>query len=181
MKIQKLHIEGPLLIEPAVFHDSRGYFYESYNGKRFRDAGIDFDFVQDNVSLSSKNVLRGLHFQMPPFEQGKLVSVVSGSVLDVIVDIRSGSPTFGKNYSVILDAASHKMLWIPPGFAHGFLALEDNTMFFYKCTAFYDKASEKGILWNDSDLAIDWGIKNPLVSDKDMELMKFRDFAAVLS
>lgn len=180
MKVNKLPLDGCLLIETDVFPDSRGYFYELFNENRFRDAGINTEFVQDNLSMSKKNVLRGLHFQLPPHEQGKLVRVISGSVLDVMVDIRPESPTYGKNHSVVLSDTNKLMLWIPPGFAHGFLALDDNTIFYYKCTAFYNKQSEKGIIWNDKELGIDWGIENPIVSDKDLELNNFRDFAGTL-
>lgn len=176
MKIQELDIKGPLLIQPDIFSDERGYFFESFNESKFNDLGIPNNFVQDNQSMSSKNVLRGLHFQNAPYEQGKLVRVVSGAVLDVIVDIRIDSPTFGQNYKVRLDESNKLILWIPAGFAHGFLALEDNTIFFYKCTGFYNKQSESGIIWNDKDLSIDWGVENPIVSDKDEELQTFQEF-----
>jgi dTDP-4-dehydrorhamnose 3,5-epimerase len=180
MKIQKTTLDGVLIIEPAVFTDSRGYFFESFNSKRFEESGIRTDFVQDNQSESSKGVLRGLHFQSPPYEQGKLVRVVSGAVLDVVVDIRPNSSTFGKSFSMVLDATSNKMLWIPPGFAHGFLALDDRSIFLYKCTEYYNKASESGIIWNDPELNIDWGMKNPIVSDKDKELPTFQELTTQL-
>ena len=175
MQIKKLSIEGLLLIEPAVFYDERGYFLESYNETRFVNAGITERFVQDNHSVSAKGVLRGLHYQRPPYEQGKLVRVVSGAAVDIAVDIRKASSSYGKYVSVTLTEENRHMLWIPPGFAHGFLALEDNTVFLYKCTKVYHKASEYGIIWNDSDLGIDWNWNEPVVSEKDRELGMFRD------
>src|SRR5688572_28878762 len=132
MKVVKLPLEGVMLIDPSVFIDDRGYFFESYNEIDFQKAGIPDKFVQDNHSLSRKGVLRGLHFQVPPYEQGKLVRVVSGAALDVVVDIRKASPSYGKHLSVELNGETQQMLWIPPGFAHGFLALTENTVFLYK-------------------------------------------------
>ena len=167
MNIIETAIPGLLEIEPKVFGDSRGYFYESYNKQAFVEAGIDLEFVQDNQSLSSEGVLRGLHFQNPPYAQGKLVRVISGLVMDVAVDIRVGSPTYGQHHKVLLSGENKKMFWIPPGFAHGFLTLEDDTIFAYKCTNLYNKDSEGAVLWNDSQLNIDWGLENPLVSEKD--------------
>ena len=175
MEVIKTEIEGLLIIKPKVFEDSRGYFYESYNKERLREAGIDHEFVQDNQSLSSKGVLRGLHFQNPPYEQGKLIRVITGSVLDVAVDIRKNSPTYGRWLSAELSAVNKLMFWIPPGFAHGFVTLEDNTTFFYKCTGFYNYESEGAILWNDPDLNIDWKIKNPILSEKDKRCPVFRE------
>src|SRR5690242_9825374 len=139
MKFTPLPLDGLILIEPALYQDSRGYFFESYNQKLFEQNGIKLPFVQDNQSLSKKNVIRGLHFQEAPFEQGKLVSVIKGRVLDVAVDIRKSSSTFGKHVSVELSGENKKILWIPPGFAHGFSVLEDDTIFSYKCTNFYSK------------------------------------------
>lgn len=173
MKIIKTPIPGLLEIEPAIFGDDRGYFYESYNKDAFHQVGITADFVQDNQSLSSKGVLRGLHFQNPPHAQGKLVRVISGAVLDVALDIRVGSPTYGQHYSVELTDENKKMFWIPPGFAHGFLTLENDTIFAYKCTALYNKASEGAVLWNDPQLNINWNIDAPLVSAKDQEAPAF--------
>lgn len=173
MKIIKTPIPGLLEIEPAIFGDDRGYFYESYNKDAFYQVGITADFVQDNQSLSSKGVLRGLHFQNPPHAQGKLVRVISGAVLDVALDIRVGSPTYGQHYSVELTGENKKMFWIPPGFAHGFLTLENDTIFAYKCTALYNKASEGAVLWNDPQLNINWNIDAPLVSAKDQEAPAF--------
>ena len=166
---------GPVLIEPAIFYDDRGFFFESFSNRLKEIVEIEYEFVQDNQSVSCSNVIRGLHFQSPPYEQGKLVRVVSGVALDVIVDIRKTSPTFGKHFSVILNAVENKMFWIPPGFAHGFASLESNTIFLYKCTAPYNKESESGIIFNDQDLNIDWSIANPLVSEKDMSLKRLRD------
>jgi dTDP-4-dehydrorhamnose 3,5-epimerase len=175
MQITKLPLEGVLLIEPDVFFDERGFFLESYNETRFMEAGITTRFVQDNHSMSNKGVLRGLHYQRPPYDQGKLVRVVRGAVTDVVVDIRKSSPGYGKFASVSLTDENRRMLWIPPGFAHGFLALADNTVFLYKCTKVYNKSSENGILWNDPDLAINWNWEHPLVSAKDLELGTFRE------
>ncbi len=174
MEFRQTSIEGLIEILPRIFGDERGYFLESYHKKAFSDNGIPFDFVQDNQSLSSAGVLRGLHFQRDPHAQGKLVRVIMGKALDVAVDLRPGSPTFGKHEKFLLDARSHNMVYIPAGFAHGFLALEQ-CLFTYKCTNFYDKASEGGIIWNDPDLGIDWGIENPNISQKDLELPKFKD------
>ena len=167
MRIEKTFIPDLLLIYPTVFEDPRGYFFESYNAKAFQSAGIDEHFVQDNQSLSQKGVLRGLHFQVGEAAQSKLVRVIQGSVLDVAVDIRKGSPTFGKHYAVELNEKNKLMLYIPVGFAHGFLTLEDNTIFSYKCGNFYNKPLENGLAWNDPQLNIDWGTKDPLLSEKD--------------
>lgn len=163
-------MKGPLVLQPRVFFDQRGYFFESYNKEAFSQAGLNMEFVQDNQSMSQKGALRGLHFQAPPFAQGKLVRVVRGAVYDVIVDIRSSSPTFGRHYGIELSENNFTMLWIPEGFAHGFSTLEDNTVFQYKCTQVYNKASEGGILWNDPELEIDWKTENPILSEKDLQL-----------
>jgi dTDP-4-dehydrorhamnose 3,5-epimerase len=178
MKITPIELEGALLIEPAVFTDERGYFFESYHEERFTKAGITEKFVQDNQSLSSKGVIRGLHFQNPPYAQGKLVRVVSGAVDDIIVDIRKNSPTYGKHAKVRLTSENMLMLWIPVGFAHGFLTLTNNTLFLYKCTNVYNKNAEQGIIYNDKDLAIDWEFQNPLVSSKDLELGTFKNLVS---
>lgn len=164
-------------LHPTVFKDNRGYFFESFNEKKFQElTGSTVSFVQDNQSLSQKGVLRGLHFQVPPFAQAKLVRVLKGKVLDVAVDIRKGSPTFGKHFSVILDSEQHNMLFIPEGFAHGFHALEDDTVFFYKCSNYYHKDSERCIHWDDADLNIEWNAFNPLISDKDKEGISLAQF-----
>ena len=167
---------GLLLLEPRVFRDGRGYFFESFNALQAREAGIACDFVQDNQSLSSRGVLRGLHFQAPPYAQDKLVRVISGAVNDVVVDIRKKSPTFGQHYIAHLSADNFRMLFVPVGFAHGFETLEDNTIFQYKCSNYYNKASEGGLRWNDPTLRIEWELENPLVSDKDQELPYWSDF-----
>jgi dTDP-4-dehydrorhamnose 3,5-epimerase len=158
---------GLFELEPSVFEDNRGYFFESYNKRQFKNLGIDHDFVQDNQSLSQKGVVRGLHFQAPPFAQGKLVRVITGAVLDIALDIRKGSPTYGKFHAVELTEENKKLFWIPAGFAHGFCTLRDHTIFAYKCTEVYNKPSESCVLWNDADLNIDWGVNNPIVSAKD--------------
>lgn len=175
MKLIKTHIEGLVLIKPDILSDERGYFYESYQKEKFSDFGINVDFIQDNESMSSKNVLRGLHFQKDPFAQGKLVRVVCGAVLDIVVDIRKDSPTYGNWYRVELNSENKLIFWVPPGFAHGFLSLKDNTIFQYKCTNIYNRESEGSIIWNDPDLNIDWGIKDPIVSEKDMKSGFFKD------
>ncbi|MEY5040878.1 MAG: dTDP-4-dehydrorhamnose 3,5-epimerase [Bacteroidota bacterium] len=175
-------IETPLLdakiIVPRVFEDERGYFYESFNEKSFNEKIGDYNFVQDNQSKSQKGVLRGLHFQNPPYEQGKLVRVLAGSVLDVIVDIRKNSPTYGKHFSYVLCAAKKHAMWVPPGFAHGFLTLEDETVFFYKVTNYYNKESEGCIAYNSKDLGINWGIENPILSEKDKNASAFATFTS---
>lgn len=175
MKVKTVEIKGLLIIEPAVFEDDRGYFFEAYNAHKFKSAGLESDFVQDNLSKSSKNVLRGLHFQNPPYAQGKLVSVVRGSVLDVAVDIRKSSPTFGQHYSIVLSEINKIQFYIPPGFAHGFKTLEDDTIFSYKCTKAYNKDSEGAIKWDDNVLNINWDSENPIVSEKDQLAPGFED------
>ncbi len=176
MEILKTKIPGLLIIKPIVFEDDRGYFFESFNDTKFKEAGINAIFVQDNESKSQKGVLRGLHFQNPPYAQGKLVRVMRGSVLDVAVDIRVGSPTYGQWESIVLSGENKIMYWIPPGMAHGFVTLEDDTIFFYKCTNTYNKESEGSIRWDDTDLGIDWGVENPILSDKDKISPLFKDF-----
>ena len=176
MNITKTDIQGLIIIEPQIFKDSRGCFFESWNAKKFKQLGTSEDFVQDNQSVSSKGVLRGLHFQNPPYAQAKLVRVIKGSVLDVAVDLRKNSPTYGKHVSVILSEQNNKSFFIPKGFAHGFLSLEDNTVFNYKCSDYYNKESEGSLLWNDEDLKIDWQIDNPLVSEKDLQADLFKNF-----
>lgn len=174
MEFRKTSIEGVIEITPRVFKDARGYFFESYQYELFKKNGIEEVFVQDNQSFSTAGVLRGLHFQRDPFAQGKLVRVIKGKVLDVAVDIRPGSPTFGKHEAVILDAEKNNMFYIPPGFAHGFSTLED-AIFCYKCTNNYHKESEGGIIWNDPALNIDWMLANPEVSEKDAILPLLKD------
>ena len=174
MKIERTPISDLLVIQPKVYEDSRGNFFESWNEDLFKEITNGLDFVQDNQSYSKKNVLRGLHFQNPPYEQGKLVRVIKGSVLDVAVDIRKDSDTYGSYYSIELNDENKTIFWIPPGFAHGFLTLKDNTIFSYKCTSFYNKDSEGSILWNDKDLNIYWGIDNPIISNKDASAPSFK-------
>ena len=176
MQIIPTEIPDVLIIKPQVFTDQRGYFFESYNKEKFLANGIDWTFVQDNESKSQKGVLRGLHFQKPPYEQGKLVRVLRGAVLDVALDIREGSPWYGKWVSLVLSEHNKWMYWIPPGFAHGFLTLEDETVFFYKCTNFYNKQSEGAIRWNDPDLNIVWNIDNPILSEKDKTAPLFGEY-----
>jgi len=175
MNVKTTPIEGLLVIEPQVFNDPRGYFYESYNKQKFTEAGIGFEFIQDNQSLSQNGIIRGLHFQAPPFEQGKLVRVIQGAVKDVVVDIRKNSPTFGQHFSIVLTAQNKTMFFIPPGFAHGFETLEEDTIFLYKCTNVYNKESEGGLLWNDPFLNINWQNNDPLISDKDKILPTFKN------
>lgn len=170
MEIQTTPIEGLLVLQPKYFEDERGYFMESANRKVLKEAGILHEFVQDNESYSKLHVLRGLHFQKAPYSQGKLVRVVKGAVLDVAVDIRKNSPTFGQHFSIRLDDIDKKMFWIPEGFAHGFLSLAEGTIFQYKCTHYYHKESEGGIWWNDPLINIPWNIEKPVVSEKDQAL-----------
>lgn len=178
MNISTTKIEGLIIIEPRLFPDDRGYFYESYSEKKYREAGINAAFVQDNQSFSQKGALRGLHGQANPFAQGKLVRVLQGRVLDVAVDIRKNSPTFGQYVTIELSGENHKQFWIPPGFLHGFLTLEDDTIFTYKVDNYYDKASEIGVLWNDPTINIDWqtDLSNVLLSPKDEVLPTFAEF-----
>ncbi|HEE5405129.1 dTDP-4-dehydrorhamnose 3,5-epimerase [Acinetobacter baumannii] len=183
MNVIETKIKGLLILEPKVFGDDRGWFMESFNQKAFEEAlderGLDIpQFVQDNHSLSQKGVLRGLHYQLNPYAQGKLVRVVQGKAWDVAVDIRKSSPTFGQWVGIELTGENHKQFWIPAGFAHGFVALEDNTQFLYKTTNYYNKESEGAIVWNDPSIAIDWPINNigqVLVSDKDKVASKLED------
>ncbi len=167
-----------LIVEPVVFEDSRGYFFESYNEQVFVAQGIGMKFVQDNQARSTYGVIRGLHFQLPPFAQTKLIRVLSGSILDVAVDIRKGSPTYGKVYSIELTAENKKQLLVPKGFAHGYSVLSETAEVLYKCDEFYNKQSEGGLLYNDSMLAIDWGITSSkaIVAEKDLLLAGMENF-----
>jgi dTDP-4-dehydrorhamnose 3,5-epimerase len=183
MKIEETYIKGCFVITPRVFEDERGYFFESFNQKVFEEeTGVSVNFVQDNQSMSSKGVLRGLHFQKGVSSQAKLVQVIKGKVLDVCVDIRKESPTFGKHFSIILDDIDRKQLFVPRCFAHGFLVLEDNTIFSYKCDNFYNKESESGIIYNDESLAIDWGISDNdfIISEKDKLLPSFSNLLQLI-
>ena len=168
-----------LIIQPKIFEDDRGYFYESYSKIAFENYGIFADFVQDNQSLSGKGVLRGLHFQNPPFAQGKLVRAIKGAILDVAVDLRKTSETYGKYFDIELNEKNKKMLWIPPGFAHGFLTLSNETIFSYKCSNVYNKDSEKSIIWNDPTIGINWGLTDPILSEKDKKSNTFKDFQSM--
>ena len=179
MRILETELEGVKIFEPDIFGDARGYFLETFNVARYREAGIYHDFVQDNLSVSRKDTLRGLHLQNPN-SQGKLVMVTSGAVLDVAVDVRVGSPTFGRHVSVVLDSKAHRQLWIPRGFAHGFLALSEEAHFLYKCDALYDRGSDMSIRWNDPGIKIDWPVTEPLLSEKDANAPFLRDITARL-
>jgi dTDP-4-dehydrorhamnose 3,5-epimerase len=177
MKAIPTDVKDVFIIEPRVFQDERGLFFESFQQETFNDLiGRKLTFVQENESISKKGVIRGLHFQNPPHAQGKLVRVIKGSVLDVAVDIRKDSITYGKSISVVLTSENRRQLWIPEGFAHGFVALEEDTIFQYKCTNYYNKASEDALLWNDSTLAIDWKIDQPILSPKDEIAPAFDQF-----
>lgn len=176
MEVIETKISGIQIIKPTIYKDQRGYFYESYNKETFQKIGIEEVFVQDNESLSSRGVLRGLHFQRPPYAQGKLVRVIRGSVLDVVVDLRKDSPTYGQWESVVLTGENKWLFWIPPGFAHGFVTLVDDTIFSYKCTNVYNKDSEGSIIWNDPDLNIDWKTEKPILAEKDLLAPFFKDF-----
>jgi dTDP-4-dehydrorhamnose 3,5-epimerase len=169
-------IPDVFVIEPDVFKDNRGCFFESFNEEKYRELGLTNHFVQDNQSLSQKNVLRGMHFQSPPYAQGKLVRVIKGAVLDVAVDIRKKSPYYGKWVSQVLSEQNKLMMWIPQGFAHGFLTLESDTVFFYKCTGIYNKESEGLIKWDDADLGIQWNIMDPIISERDKNGVSFKEF-----
>lgn len=176
MKLEKTNLEGLLIIYPQLFGDKRGYFFESFSKSRYEEAGIKGEFVQDNISKSAKDTVRGLHLQTGEKAQGKLCHVIYGRVLDVAVDIRPASPTFGKYFAKELSEENHIQLWIPKGFAHGFSVLSDEAIFSYKCTEYYDKESERSILYNDPDLGIDWKVDDPIVSDKDLKADTFRQF-----
>ena len=179
MKIEKTAIEGLCILTPSIFYDERGYFFESYNQDKFKELGITEEFVQDNQSCSAKGVVRGLHFQKPPYAQAKLVRVIKGAVLDVAVDLRGNSPTYGQHVSVLLSEENQRQFFIPVGFAHGFVALEDDTLFCYKCSAFYHKPSEGTIRFDDPTLNIDWGMKELIINEKDMSGENFANFKTV--
>jgi dTDP-4-dehydrorhamnose 3,5-epimerase len=168
-------LPGIVVLEPKLFHDDRGYFTELATQRLLIAHGIQDAFVQDNLSYSSKGVLRGLHFQAPPFAQAKLVTVITGYVLDIAVDIRKSSPTYGQTYCVELDDKTHRMVYLPAGFAHGFVVLSDSCHFLYKCSAYYDKASEMGLRWDDPALGIDWQVAEPVLSSRDLEHPLLKD------
>lgn len=171
----KCEIPGPVIVEPRVFGDDRGFFLESYKKSDFVKNGIDVEFLQDNHSLSSRGVLRGLHYQKPPFAQAKLVRVISGAVWDVAVDIRKKSPTYKKWIAVELSGENKKMFFIPEGFAHGFVAITDDVQLMYKCSNEYSPQHDAGIIWNDPEIAIQWPVDNPVLSDKDIILPFLKD------
>lgn len=181
MEVIKTNIEGVIIIEPRIFKDDRGYFFESFSQREFEEKVCKTTFVQDNESKSSYGVLRGLHFQKPPFAQSKLVRVIKGAVLDVAVDIRKGSPTFGQYVSVELTGDNHRQFFIPRGFAHGFSVLSEEVIFQYKCDNFYSPQSEGAIAWNDPDLNIDWRIpiEEVVLSEKDSKHPKLKDLQCV--
>lgn len=180
MEVIKTEIEGVVIIEPRIFADDRGYFFESFSDREFTEKVCKTVFVQDNQSKSSYGVLRGLHFQKAPHAQSKLVRVVKGKVLDVAVDIRTGSATYGKYVAVELTEENHRQLFIPRGFAHGFVVLSEEVIFQYKCDNFYNKESEGALMWNDPQLGIDWGIapEDAILSDKDKVNCSFADFVS---
>jgi len=175
MKFEKVDINDLLVIEPNIFEDNRGYFYESFNNEKYNLITDKYFFVQDNVSKSKYGTIRGLHYQIGEHAQGKLISVLFGKVLDVAVDIRFGSPTFGKHFGIELSEENKKQLWIPPGFAHGFSVLSEEVIFSYKCSANYNKESERSIIYNDPELGIDWKVDNPIVSEKDLTSKNFSE------
>ena len=180
MKILKTAIEGIVIIEPKIFRDARGYFFESFSMREFNEKVAPVTFVQDNESYSSYGVIRGLHFQKPPYTQAKLVRVIKGAVLDIAVDIRKGSPTYGQHVAVELTAENHRQLFIPHGFAHGFSVLSEEVLFQYKCDNYYAPQSEGGILWNDPCLGIDWRIpaEKAILSEKDFKHPLFKDYVS---
>ncbi|MEM0997334.1 MAG: dTDP-4-dehydrorhamnose 3,5-epimerase [Bacteroidota bacterium] len=169
-------LEGVVLLKPDVFGDPRGFFKETYNRGEFAAIGLDLDFLQDNVSYSTQGILRGLHFQAPPYAQGKLVTVLQGEVIDVAVDIRRSSPTYGQHIAVYLSADNHQMLYVPPGFAHGFQVISETCLFCYKCTGLYNRPAEGGLMWNDPALGIDWPVDDPVISNKDKNYGPFATF-----
>jgi dTDP-4-dehydrorhamnose 3,5-epimerase len=175
MEAQELELKGVFDLTPKVFKDDRGFFFEAFNENVFKQLGIPHHFVQDNQSFSKKGVVRGLHFQKAPFAQGKLVRVLNGSIVDVVVDLRKDSSTFGRSLLIPISSDKGNMVYVPVGFAHGFLALEDS-MVLYKCTSPYDKSSDGGIRWDDPDLNIDWGLnQDPILSEKDIQLPFLKD------
>ncbi len=175
MKINKVNINGLLVIEPTIFEDNRGFFFESFNTEKYEEITKDYTFVQDNMSKSKYGTVRGLHYQTGEFAQVKLVQVIVGKVLDVAVDVRHNSPTFGKYFGIELSDENKKQFWIPPGFAHGFSVLSETAIFSYKCTALYNKQSERAIIYNDKAINIDWKVDNPIVSEKDLEAIPFSE------
>lgn len=178
MNIKETNIDGLVIIEPKVFGDARGYFMETFQKNTFNSNVTETEFIQDNESKSSKGVLRGLHFQLPPYQQAKLVRVIEGEVLDVAVDLRKDSKTYGKHYSILLSGENKKQFFVPRGFAHGFVVLSETAIFSYKVDNLYAPTHDSGILWNDETLNIDWNIDSALIqlSEKDKNLSSFKDF-----
>jgi dTDP-4-dehydrorhamnose 3,5-epimerase len=175
LKITKTEIDGLLVIQPDIFKDDRGFFFESFSKRLYEELGITDEFVQDNFSKSKRGTVRGFHYQVGEKAQGKLCQVIEGEVLDVSVDIRFNSPTFGKHFAQILNSDLKTQIWIPKGFAHGFSVLSNEAVFSYKCTNYYSKVHERAILFDDPDLNIDWKVDNPIVSEKDLSATKFKD------
>jgi len=174
MQINHTNLEGVIEIQPNLYEDTRGFFMESYNKKLYKDIGIYKNFVQDNISESKKNVLRGFHFQsMKP--QGKLVSCLRGKIIDVVVDINKDSKQYAQSFFTILDSKKQNQLWIPPGYAHGFCVLSDSALFHYKCTDYYDPFDQHGVAWNDQDINFNWPVDNPILSEKDKVLPRLKD------
>jgi len=175
MKAEETELKGVLVLTPDSYGDSRGYFLESFNEKRYWELGIQNIFVQDNISKSKKGTIRGLHYQIGEYAQGKLCEVLYGNVIDVAVDLRKGSPTFGKYTSAELSEENHKQIWIPAGFAHGFSVLSDEAIFHYKCSNYYSKEHERSLFYADPDIGIDWRVANPIVSEKDKKAARFKN------
>jgi dTDP-4-dehydrorhamnose 3,5-epimerase len=174
MNVKETKLHGVLILEPKVFPDDRGYFLETWNSTRYEQAGVPGHFVQDNISFSKKRILRGLHFQYPQ-SQGKLIQVLSGEVIDVVVDIRVGSLTYGQWIGEVISEANHRQIYVPPGFAHGYCVTSETAHFSYKCTDFYNPATEHGIIWNDPDVGIEWPIAEPILSPKDKAYPRLKD------
>jgi dTDP-4-dehydrorhamnose 3,5-epimerase len=179
LSFKKTEIDGIWLIEPVIFGDHRGHFLEAFRQEVFREKGLIYNFFQDNISTSKKGTIRGLHYQKPPHAQAKLVMAISGTILDVAVDIRKNSPTFGEHVSVILSDENRHMMYVPPGFAHGFSVLSESAAVYYKCNDYYDKKSERGVKWDDPDLGINWQIAEPTISEKDQKLPALSELPAV--
>ncbi|MDR2928965.1 MAG: dTDP-4-dehydrorhamnose 3,5-epimerase [Cytophagaceae bacterium] len=177
MEIQETSIQGVYIVKPTVFNDNRGFFFEAYNQSKYTCKNIRSEFIQDNISCSQKGAIRGLHYQLNPYSQAKLVQVIRGAVLDVVVDIRKNSPTYGKHFSIELTEENKLQLFVPRGMAHGFSVLANETLFFYKCDNIYNKASERGIKWNDPELGIDWKVPadKAIISAKDDLLLNFKE------
>jgi dTDP-4-dehydrorhamnose 3,5-epimerase len=177
VRVHKTELDGVVVIEPRVFEDERGYFFETWSAQRYAELGVPAQFVQDNVSRSRRGTLRGLHLQSPPHAQGKLVFALEGEVFDVAVDVRVGSPTFGRSISQTLSAQNRRQMYVPPGFAHGFCVVSEEALFAYKCTTYYTPAAEVSVLWNDPEIGIAWPIDSPVLSKRDAAGTPLRDVA----